>query len=933
MNLQEIRKDFKSKDEEIAFLKSLLEEKKTETNNNGLFPNALNFSSKEDNFEKQRKAQEILNDYRKTNPDDVLKGNFRLSEDHITTISLGLQPEEHDDKLQKMIDVFMTEGVRNSFSILEKLNDAHLEDDFHRFLVQYVVKFNDESGKKKFGNYKETYKVVDSTLYQVSLPTEKSLDANQANNQSNAEATAKQTVALMERFYVGMLSIADPGNPDKNKNYFTMEIAKPVGSNQIKFYVSVPNDFKDLFQKQVLALFPQASLEPQPDDYNVFVTGGFSVGAYGQPGKIAALPIKTYKDFSGDSVSVVLSVLTKLVEDTEGAAVQIVIRPMGEKYISEYGKLLDKLRKGKKNIKQVLAEQTIWGGIKYEIGQMFKGEGSDKDAMKSFQDDDAQKLIAEKLNSTIFATNIRLIASSKSAIRSSQIIHEVSSSFRQYTETKGNSIIFNDIKGRNAHNFFKHYTYRYFDDAENFPLNAAELATVYHFPKNINERDFAELKQFDSSQAPAPADLPKGVMTLGKNIYRHKETEIYFQDESRLRHMYVIGQTGTGKSVYLQNMIIQDIQNGEGLCFIDPHGKDVQDILKHIPPHRIDDVIYFDPGDLTRPFGLNMLEYDVNHPEQKTLIVNELLSIFNKLFDMKTAGGPAFEQYFRNSALLVMEDPESGNTLMEISRVLSDSDFRRQKMEKCKNPLVKQFFSNAEATSGEQSFENYVPYVTNKFDNFLSNEFMRPILAQEKSTLDFKDIMANKKILLVNLSKGKLGELGSFLLGLILVGKILINTFARDPKDNPPPFYLYLDEFQNVATDSIQQILSEARKYKLGLILAHQYIKQIDEKIRNAVFGNVGSMAIFRIEPEDAKFIENYFAPTFTAKDIISQSVGNCYLKMLANNKPQKPFNLRVPFREGGSEEVRDVVKELSSLKYGTPLAEINEVIMKKFGV
>jgi hypothetical protein len=185
----------------------------------------------------------------------------------------------------------------------------------------------------------------------------------------------------------------------------------------------------------------------------------------------------------------------------------------------------------------------------------------------------------------------------------------------------------------------------------------------------------------------------------------------------------------------------------------------------------------------------------------------------------------------------------------------------------------------------------------------------------------------------VNLSKGKLGELGSFLLGLIIVGKILINTFARDPKDNPPPFYLYLDEFQNVATDSIQQILSEARKYKLGLILAHQYIKQIDEKIRNAVFGNVGSMAIFRIEPEDAKFVENYFSPTFSAKDIIGQTVGNCYIKMLANNKPQKPFNLKVPWREGGSEEIRDVVKELSALKYGTPLEEINEVIMKKFGI
>jgi hypothetical protein len=824
----------------------------------------------------------------------------------------------------------MSEGIRNSFSVLAKLNDPHLEDDFHRFLVQYVLKFSEES-LKKFGNYKETFKATSSTLFQVTMQTEKLLDAREQNNQHTQFEVIKQSISIMERFYTGMLSIAD-AEDHKNRNYFTVEIAKSTDSNQIKFYVSVPNEYSDLFKKQVLALYPQASLEPQPDDYNVFVSDGFSLGAYGEAGKTPAFTIKTYKDIPGDSVSVVLSSMSQL-EDFEGAAIQFVIKPMGEKYIKEYSKLLDKLQAGKKSVRQILDSQNVWGEIKTEFFDMFKTQETLEKELKSHKNDDAKQQVMEKLKSTIFATNVRLIASSKSAIRSSQILHQMSATFKQYTDTKGNYFKFKEVKGRATNEFFKHYSYRYFSDAENFPLNAAELATLYHFPKNINERDFAELKQFDSAQAPAPADLPKGRIALGKNIYRHKETEIYFQDESRVRHLYVIGQTGTGKSVFLQNMIIQDIQNGSGLCFIDPHGKDVQDILKFIPKERIDDVIYFDPGDLSRPFGLNMLEYDINHPEQKTLIVNELLAIFNKLFDMKVAGGPAFEQYFRNSALLVMEDPESGNTLMEISRVLSDSEFRQLKLSKCKNPLVKQFFQNAEATSGEQSFENYVPYVTNKFDNFLSNEFMRPILAQEKSTINFKEIMDTKKILLVNLSKGKLGELGSFLLGLIIVGKILINAFARNPEENPPPFYLYLDEFQNVATDSIQQILSEARKYKLGLILAHQYIKQIDEKIRNAVFGNVGSMAIFRIEPEDAKFVENYFAPTFSAKDIMSQSVGNCYVKILANNKPQKPFNLRVPWREGGNEEVRDVVKELSALKYGTPLEEINEIIMKKFGI
>lgn len=930
LNVSELRKEFKSKEEEIEYLRSLImgdENFKVESGSN--FKLLKKDNSKRENNDNNKESQinNILSKYKEQSPDELLDKKFALNQEHVTTLSLGLQPEEHDDKLQKLIDIFVTEGIRNTFSILQKMNDSHLEDDFHRFLVQYILKT--DIAKNKFGSYKETAKALETALFQIILPTEKDLSPNQANQ----PVDPKNVIALMERFFSGMLSIADPIKPDKNKNYFTLEIAKPQNSNQIKFFVSVPNDFKDLFQKQVLALYPSAKIEIQPDDYNVFATDGFSTGAYATSGKTPALPIKTYKEFAGDSISVVLSVLSQLNDLEEGASIQIVVRPSGEKFIKEYGKMLDKIRGGK-TLKKVLAERTIFGAIKSDFFEMFKGEKSEKDhARISHVDEDATRLMAEKLNSTIFNTNIRLIASSKSVIRSSQILHEVSSSFRQYTESKGNSIVFKNIKPRATYQFFKHYSYRYFDENETFPLNSTELATIYHFPKNISDRDFADLKQYDSAQAPAPRDLPKTGVYLGKNIYRHVETPIYWEDESRVRHMYVIGQTGTGKSVFLQNMIVQDIKNGEGLCFIDPHGKDVLEIMANIPKERIDDVIYFDPGDLSRPMGLNMLEYDPAHPEHKTLIVNEMFSIFNKLFDMKTAGGPAFEQYFRNSALLVMDHPESGNTLLEISRVLSDTEFRHLKLEHCKNPFVKQFFTNAEATSGEQGFENYVPYVTNKFDNFLSNEYMRPIIAQEKSAFDFKDIMANKKILLVNLSKGKLGELGSYLIGLIIVGKILVSAFARDPAENPPPFYLYLDEFQNVATDSIKQILSEARKYKLGLVLAHQYIEQIPKDIKDAIFGNVGSKTVFRINPEDAKFMENFYGPTFSAKDITGLSVGNAYIQMLSNNTPQKPFNLNVPFEPGGNKEIRDVIRELSSLKYGVPKEEVEDMIMKKMGV
>jgi hypothetical protein len=921
LNVTELRKEFKNKEEEIEYLRSLVLQQDEENKKSAGF----NLLNREKTDSKESQINNILKKYKTEETEKVLHQNFSLSEEHLTTLSLGLSPEEHDDKLQKLIDIFLTEGIKNSFSVLEKLDDAHLEDDFHRFLVQYILKSDQEKNRKKIGNYKETIKALETSLFQVILPTEK----DQNPSTQNVPVDPKNVIALMERFFVGMLSISDPVSPDKNKNYFTVEIAKAHNSNQIKFYVSVPNDYRDLFQKQVLALYPAAKVELQPDDYNIFAPEGFSIGSYATSAKTPALPIKTYKDFAGDTISVALSVLSELKDNEEGAAIQIVVRPSGEKFIKEYGKMLDKIREGK-TLKRVVEDQSIFGSLKNDFFDMFKDDK--KEGHKtSYVDEDATRLIAEKLNSTIFNTNIRLVASSRSAIRSSQILHEVSSSFRQFTETKGNAIIFKNIKPRAQHQFFKHYSYRYFDDQESFPLNASELATIYHFPKGVSEKDFSDLKQYDSAQAPAPKDLPQKGLLLGDNNYRHVLSPIYFEPDARLRHMYVIGQTGTGKSYFLMNQMIQDIKNGEGICFIDPHGADLQTVMSHIPKERIDDVIYFNPADLERPFGLNMLEYDPDHPEQKTLVVNEMFAIFNRLFDMKTVGGPAFEQYFRNSALLVMESPELGNTLIEISRVLSDPEFRKVKLEKCNNPFVKQFFQNAEATSGEQGFENYVPYVTNKFDNFLSNEFMRPIISQEKSTIDFKDIMANKKILLVNLSKGKLGELGSYLLGLIIVGKILINAFSRDPNENPPPFYLYLDEFQNVATESIKSILSEARKYKLGLTLAHQYIEQVPKDIKDAIFGNVGSKAIFRINNEDAKFIETSFTPTFTAKDIISQERGNCYLSLLANNAPQKPFNLRVRQLPEGSDEIREVITELSALKYGTPREEVEEMILKKF--
>ena len=425
-------------------------------------------------------------------------------------------------------------------------------------------------------------------------------------------------------------------------------------------------------------------------------------------------------------------------------------------------------------------------------------------------------------------------------------------------------------------------------------------------------------------------------MLLGINDYQGESQDVRFEKEDRVRHFYVIGQTGTGKTAFLKNLITQDIQNGDGVCFIDPHGSDIEDILANVPPERVKDVVYFDPAYTARPMGLNMLEYDQNYPEQKTFVVNELFSIFQKLYGGNPESmGPMFEQYFRNATQLVIEDPASGSTLLEVSRVMSDEKFRALKLSRCGNPIVKQFWEKIAAKAGgEASLQNIVPYITSKFDVFMSNDIMRPIIAQEKSAFNFRDIMDNQKILLVNLSKGRLGDINSSLIGLIIVGKILMAALSRvdAPADKRNDFYLYIDEFQNITTDSIATILSEARKYRLGLNIAHQFIAQLDEGIKDAVFGNVGSMAVFRIGAEDAEYVQSQFAPTFDANDIMNIDNYNAYLKLLVDGQPHDAFNIRTlpPTKE--HPEIVEQLKDLSYFTYGRDRAQIEQEISKKFG-
>ncbi|MST04377.1 MAG: DUF87 domain-containing protein, partial [Candidatus Pacebacteria bacterium] len=462
-------------------------------------------------------------------------------------------------------------------------------------------------------------------------------------------------------------------------------------------------------------------------------------------------------------------------------------------------------------------------------------------------------------------------------------------------------------------------------------ISTEEISSLIHFPNNISH---ALLSSSKAKLSSAPLNSAESGLLLGKNIFRNDEKMIYMAEGDRARHLYIIGQTGTGKTNLMKNLAIQDVKSGKGICFIDPHGDAVEDILAQVPKERAQDVIYFNPGDVERPIALNMLEYDEKLPEQKTFVINELLGIFNKLYDMKIAGGPMFEQYFRNATALVMDSPELGNTLLEINLVFANKAFRDAKLEKCKNPLVKLFWKDiAEKSGGEHSLANMIPYISSKFDSFLSNDIMRPIVLQEKSSFNLREVMDSGKILLVNLSKGKLGELNSSLIGLIIVGKIALSAFSRSnilEKDRRP-FYLYIDEFQNVTTDSIEKILSEARKYNLNLTIGHQFIGQLSEGISKAVFGNVGSKIAFRVGPEDGEFLEKEFAPEFSANDLINIDNYNCYARILINGQVMPAFSLKIFPPEKSVNGISEKIKELSRIVYGRPKDEVERAIDDKF--
>lgn len=883
-------------------------------------------------------------------------------------VVLELTPDSNDKDMEELLGILREKGFEAALRELDRLNNPHLEDDFHRLLIQYKKEGHSIPG---LDPHDPLAKALGFVLLEVAVP-------EAAGDKPGS--SVKDICQKMEQLYLSLVPYVSLPDPVFFKDYrkrslihhehFTLELAVSHVGEHAVFYLAIPRKRRDTFEKQIFAVFPRARIVEKKDDNNIFNQFGATAVAYAVYKRPAPLPIKTSEDFSHDPVNITLGALSKISKEGEGAAIQVSVAGAGEYHQKRMWAVLGDLNKGQHRTKHVFHEhkyeekeafaRRFFPALAKEVGSAVSGAEGHKEEKNV--DSMAVEAVTKKLKSVVVGVNMRIVASARTKERAEHILAELEETFGQYDDPRGNRFKFVRPKTvEEKRETLRSFIFRTFDrdahhdsafhalfhevgghkikapqaeDSPLMPMNLHELATIFHLTIAGGTAS-REAKTSSAKIAPAPPGLPDKGILLGKNRYSNIETPIHFAPEDRLRHLYTIGQTGTGKTNFLKSTIIQDIENGEGVCFIDPHGVDVMEILSRIPKERYDDLIYFDPAYTARPMGLNMLEYDPRYPEQKTFVVDEMFKIFKKLYgDVPEAFGPIFEQYFRNATLLVLEDPDTGSTLMDISRVLADEDFRALKLSRCRNPVVSHFWEDiAENVRGEGDLRNVVPYITSKFDIFIANEIMRPIVGQQRSAFNFKEIMDQKKILLVNLSKGRLGDVNANLLGLVIVGKFMMTALARTEylHTNPPNFYLYIDEFQNISTTTIATILAEARKFRLSMTMAHQFIGQLTKEIKEAVFGNVGSMAVFRVGPDDAEYISKQYHPVFDAVDFLKLDNYNAYMRLLSEGRPVTPFSMEtIAFRPGDYANI-DALKHLSYQRYGRDRESVEEEIRQKY--
>jgi len=798
---------------------------------------------------------------------------------------------------------------------------------------------------------------LNMVFLQVSVPIKDSKEDRERETEAYSTGKSfKEVTDVMTHFFEAIHSIYsdDYLNLITGQDFFSCEYV--ILDGQLRFFLVVPRHLRSLFEKQVTAFYPDVFIEQVPD-YNIFRQGYKATGMYIRLEKDSMYPIRTYHFLGSDPFNTIANTLSKIGVD-EGAAIQVMLRPLPNGWQDKGRKKAEELFQGKKD-KTFWQKINVFSWVATLIRILVHGAQQEKftenvDLNKGMSRttplmDEQVKLMETKNVKVGFESIIRVVASAKTMYKAKQVVVEIKDSFMQYNAPNNNSFhktkyfprksllkgfILRDIK----RDWFQRLVHPYM-----MVLCSEEVASVFHFP-NIKYNKAPVIKWQEFKIAQPPNNLPTEGLFLGNSVYRGEKKPIYMKRDDRRRHFYSIGKSGTGKSTILKTMVVQDLKGGEGACLIDPHGDLVESVLPHVPRKRADDVIIFDPGDLGRPMGLNILE--AYTPDEKEFMAQEALAIFIKMFGEEIMG-PRLQHYFRNGCLTLMDDDEEGATLIDLPRLFTDDSWQRYKVSKCKNPIVRSFWEKEMAATGAREKQEMIPYFSAKFGPFVTNAQIRNIIGQTKSGFDFRKVMDGGKILLCNLAKGKMGDLNSQLLGMVMVAKLQMAAMSRVdiPEPDRKDFYLYVDEFQNFVTDSFASILSEARKYRLNLIIAHQYISQItkmsgggkgsheDTTIRDAVFGNVGSMMCFKIGAQDAEYMAKEFAPVFSEQDLINIANYQAYIKLNIDNATSRAFSMSTVYDPSkGDIPASEAYRQLSRLKHARERDFVEREIYRRVG-
>ncbi len=768
-------------------------------------------------------------------------------------------------------------------------------------------------------------------VFRLSIPYQ-SLDSE--SNQKEL----KQILAGIENFYANLGGLRADRGPKTwlfgRYDNWSFEIVLDA-EGLITFFVVVPEYLKDYFQQQILSQYPFCQIEEIPD-YNIFGVRGFAAAGFLKLLKNQMFPIMTYRQMDSDPLTALITTLSKLPKG-QRAAIQFVMRSARKEWRRRGVKIASEMQQGK-SFKEASGQSGflsfLGGPGEWFSGQSRRENQPEKELHRlSPMEEEMVKSIEQKASRAGLDVNIRLVVFAPLESQAKDSLRQLGGSFAQYSNyeyANGFKLV---MKG-SVKRIVKNFIHRFYNPKVGFVLNVEEVASLWHLP--LSGTEVPKIRWLQARRLPPPVDMPEQGLILGENLYRDQKTLVRIKDNDRRRHLYLIGMTGTGKSWLMANLAIQDIKAGKGTAVVDPHGSLVEDIMAYIPEERLDDVVYFNPADLERPIGLNMLEAAT--PQEMDFAVQEMINIFYKLLPDPAMAGPMFEHYMRNALLALIADPDNPGTLVELPRIFTDEKFRQKKLEKVNDILVKDFWEREYPASQKGSTAaDMLSYVISKIGRFVENEMMRNIIGQSRSGFNFRKIMDQGKILLINLSKGQVGETNSNLLGLIAVSKLQMAAMARAelPESQRRDFYLYIDEFQNFITDSVSIILAEARKYRLNLIVAHQYINQLtqnnDSRIRDAVFGNIGSLVSFRIGVDDSETIAKQFAPKVTEYDVMNIEKFNCYVRLLIDNAAGNAFNMRCfPLPKGGQTDRVAEVKRLVREKYGRPKLEVVNSIIER---